>query len=120
MWQMRGLIDVDELPNRQIVIQIRFSDPGLDYNTYWAVVRPGVPCEICSSIPGFDIDLYVETDRISLSAILLSRTTISRELDEGRLFLSGDALLARTMDRWLYRRAKEDPQRVLQLEGEPC
>lgn len=115
MWKLHRLIDTNELPNRQVVIQFRFSDPGLDYDTYWALIRPGVPAEICTTIPGFDIDLYVETNRVSFSAILLSRTTISRELDEGRLFLSGDALLARTMGKWLYHRTKEDPRKVRQL-----
>lgn len=117
MWQMRGLIYAEELPNRQVVIQFRFSDPGLDYDTYWTLVRPGVPIEICSTIPGFDVDLYVETDRISLSSILLSRSTISREIEAGRLFLSGDARLARTMDRWLYNRTKEDRSDIRQLDA---
>lgn len=115
MWKMRNLIDTEELPKRQVVIQFRFSDPGLAYDTYWALIRPGVATEICTTIPGLDVDLYVETDRVSLSAILLSRTTISRELDQGRLFLSGDALLTRTMDRWLYHRTKEDPSAIWQL-----
>jgi DNA-binding HxlR family transcriptional regulator len=115
MWQMRGYIDTEHLPNRQIVIQFRFSDPDLEFNTYWALIRPGAPVEICSSIPGFDIDLFVETNRLSLSSIILSRTTITRELEDGRLFLSGDAILSRTMDRWLYRRTKESPDEILQL-----
>ncbi len=118
MWQMRGYIDPEQLPRRQIVIQFRFGDPGLDYDTYWALSRPGVPVEICSAIPGFDVDLYVETDKISLTSILLSRTTVARELDAGRLFLSGDAALARTMDRWLFRRIKEDGLEIRQLGDE--
>lgn len=116
MWQMRGLVFTDQLPKRQIVIQFRFSDPGLDYDTYWLLARPGSPTEICTEIPGFEIDLFIETDRISLASILLSRTTIEREKVEGRLFVSGDALLDRMMDKWLYRRTKEDPSEVLQLE----
>ncbi|MGI9388992.1 MAG: winged helix-turn-helix transcriptional regulator [Boseongicola sp.] len=116
MWDMRRLIFPEELPKRQIVIQFRFSDPNLEHNTYWALIRPGSPIEICVTIPGFDVDLYVETNRVSLSAIILGRTTIPRELDEGRLFLSGDALLAHTMDRWLYHRTKEEPKEVRQLE----
>jgi DNA-binding HxlR family transcriptional regulator len=118
MWHMRALIYPDQLPNRQVVIQFRFSDPGLDYDTYWALSRPGSPVEICSTIPGFDIDLYIETDRVSLSSIILSRTTIARELDAGRLFLSGDAVLTRTMDRWLHLRTKEDRREIRQLDAE--
>ena len=117
MWKMPRYIFADELPNRQIVIQFRFSDEGLDYNTYWALIRPGKQPEICTAIPGFDVDLYIETDGVSLAAILLSRATISREIEEGRLFLSGDSLLIRTIDRWLYHRTKENPEDILQLDG---
>ncbi|MGJ8585492.1 MAG: winged helix-turn-helix transcriptional regulator [Marinosulfonomonas sp.] len=116
MFHLRNYIDPDQLPKRQVVIRFRFSDPGLEYDTYWALVRPDVPVEICSSIPGFDVDLYVETDRFSISSILLARTTIAREIEANRLFLSGETLLARTMDRWFYRRDKEDPSDVLMLE----
>lgn len=116
MWELRRLIDQEELPKRQIVIQFRFGDEGLEYDTYWALIRPDKPVEVCVTIPGFDVDLYVETDRVSLAAIILSRTTISREIDEGRLYLSGDALLSRTMDRWLYHRTREDPGDIRQLE----
>lgn len=119
MWKMRGYIHHEHLPNRQVVIQFRFNDPGLDYDTYWALIRPGTPIEICTEIPGFDIDLFVETNCLSLSSIIVGRTTISRELDEGRLFLSGDAILSRTMNRWLYQRTAEDTDKVLQLEEEP-
>ncbi|MEP5090974.1 MAG: helix-turn-helix domain-containing protein [Paracoccaceae bacterium] len=115
MWHMRDLIDTDELPNRQIVIRFHFSDPELEYDTYWALARPGKLVEICTTIPDFDVDLYIESDRVTISSIILSRTTISREVDRGRLFISGDAALSRTMDRWLYHRTKEERSEILQL-----
>jgi len=118
MWHMRDYIYPDQLPSRQIVIQFRFSDLGLDYDTYWALSRPEMPVEICTTIPGFDVDLYVETDKVSLSSILLSRTTIARELDSGRLYLSGDADLVRTMDKWLHHRIKEKHSEIRQLDKE--
>ncbi|WP_299356941.1 helix-turn-helix domain-containing protein [uncultured Shimia sp.] len=116
IWQMRNYFIVDELPNRQVVIRFHFNDPDLEYDTYWALIRPGMPVEMCSTIRGLDVDLYVETDRVSLCSLFLSRTTIPREIEAGRLFLSGDAKLARTMDRWLGRRTKEDPDEVRQLD----
>jgi DNA-binding HxlR family transcriptional regulator len=116
MWQMRGYIDSEQLPTRQLVFQFRFTDPDLDYNKYWALIRPGFPVEICTTIPDYDVDLFIETNRMSLSSIILNRTTISRELEEGRLFLSGDAILSRTMDRWFYQRTKENASEVRQLE----
>ena len=65
-------------------------------------MNPGDPVQLCTSIPGFDVDLWVETTVPSLSAIILARSTVPREIDAGRMFVSGDALLARTMQRRLY------------------
>ncbi len=118
MWQMRNYIDPDQLPSRQLVFQFRFTDPDLDYDKYWALVRPGFPIEICTAIPDYDVDLFIETNCKSLSSIILSRTTIARELENGRLFLSGDAMLSRTMNRWFYKREKEEPSKVLHGDDE--
>lgn len=102
MWKMRGYFLRDKLPDKQVVIRFRFSDPGLEYDTYWALIRPGRPIEMCADIPGFDVDLYVETSKVSLVSVLLGRSTVEREIEADRMFLSGDALLARTMQNWLY------------------
>ena len=120
MWQMRGYIDREHLPARQLVFRFHFADPGLDYSKYWALIRPGFPIEICSTIPDFEVDLFIETNVMSLSSIILGRTTIARELEEERLFISGDAILSRTMDRWFYQRTKEDYSEVLKLESGPA
>lgn len=101
MWKMRHGFVRAALPSRRVVMQVRFSDEGLEYDTYWALIHPGADVEICTSIPGFDVDLFVETNVPSLLGIKLGRTTIARERDLGELFLSGDALLVRTVDRWL-------------------
>lgn len=102
MWKIRRLFDRDVLPKRRVVIRFHFNE-DLEYDTYWAVLTPGAPVEICTLIPGFEIDLFIETNTVSLLGILLGRTTIARERELGTLFLSGDAVLARTMDRWLSR-----------------
>jgi DNA-binding HxlR family transcriptional regulator len=101
MWKLRSGINEDALPRRRVVMQFRFSDPGLKIDTYWAIIQPGAPVEACSSIPGYDIDLYIETNRVSLQGILLGRATVAGELANGQLYLSGDPVLARTMPRWL-------------------
>jgi DNA-binding HxlR family transcriptional regulator len=101
MWKMRQCFVAEELPGRRVVLQFRFSDEGLDYDTYWALIRPGAPVELCSSVPGLEVDLFVETSVLSLSAIITGRTTVARELELGELFLSGDPVLRRTMPRWL-------------------
>jgi DNA-binding HxlR family transcriptional regulator len=118
MWQMRNYIDRDQLPSRQLVFQFRFTDPSLDYDKYWALMKQGFPAEICTTIPDFEVDLFIETTCMSLSSILLNRTTIPRELESGRLFLSGDAMISRTMQRWFYQSTKVDRSKVPQLKDD--
>lgn len=101
MWKMRRWIIVDELPPRRIVMRIRFTDEGLDYDTYWILTQPGAVPEICTSDPGFDVDLWLEVNAVSFGGILLRRTTLAREIDAGEIFVSGDQRLARTIPRWL-------------------
>lgn len=116
MWKMRGYILTEHLPARQVVIQFRFDDPGLDYNTYWALIRPGRPVEMCTDIPGFEVDLFVETSKVSLVSVILGRSTVAREIDADRMFLSGDARLARTMQSWLFVSAYGDAPGVRMLD----
>jgi DNA-binding HxlR family transcriptional regulator len=114
MWKMRRYFNRDALPRRRVVMQFHFNE-DLPNDTYWAVISPDTPVEICSLIPGFDVDLFIETSTMSLLGILLGRTTIARELELGTLFLSGDAVLVRTMDRWLPRSGYADFDGVLPL-----
>jgi DNA-binding HxlR family transcriptional regulator len=120
MWKMRNYFLEDALPRRRAVIQFRFSDADTEYDTYWALLQPGAPVEICTSIPGFDVDLFVETSVVALLAVLLGRTTISRQIEAGGLYLSGDAVLARTMDRWLKISDYAEVEGIAQLPAAPA
>jgi hypothetical protein len=102
LWGVRRRIDLAELPRRRAVIRFHFRDhPPLKYPHYWFVVEPGADLpELCSLDPGRDVDLYVETDVVSLGAIIEGRSSIEREKEKGSLFLSGDPGIARSMDRW--------------------
>lgn len=101
MWNMRKYVDASELPSRRVVVQFRFADEATEYDRYWVVVQPNAPVEICTSIPGFTVDLFVETNVVSMLGIFMGRTSFGRELDLGELFLSGDPVLSKTITRWL-------------------
>jgi len=97
------MIVLAELPRRRAVIRFHFrDDPPPKYPHYWLVVEPGANFpELCSLDPGRDVDLYIETDVVSLGAIIEGRSSMAREKERGGLFLSGDPVLARSMDSWL-------------------
>ena len=101
IWKLRRSVIATELPQRRVVMRFHFSDPNLDFDTCWLLAQPGSEVELCTSVPDFDVDLFVETTVKSISAILMARSTVSREVDEGRLFLSGDARIIKSIGKWL-------------------
>ena len=101
MWALRKRIIVDELPSRRTIIRFNFSDAKPPVSTFWMHTKPDEDVELCVQDPGFDVDLYVETSVPVLTGIYLGRLRFDREIDEGRLFLSGDRRLVRTIKRWL-------------------
>jgi DNA-binding HxlR family transcriptional regulator len=100
MWTLQKRIVAEELPQRRIVIRFNFSDATSPASTYWLLVVPNSPVELCASDPGFDVDLYVETAVSALTGIYLGRSTIDRESDRGRFFMAGDAMLEKTIPKW--------------------
>jgi DNA-binding HxlR family transcriptional regulator len=120
MWGLRRKIDVSELPKRRTVIRFQFKDePRPERPRYWLVTEPGaILPELCAYDPGLDIDLFVETTTVSLGAILTGRSTVDSETESGRLFLSGDTSIARTVDRWLRRSMYATLDGVAQLPSE--
>lgn len=103
MWALRPVIRRECFPARRVVIRFHFTDEEGRYPTYWYVAEPGMEPEMCVSVPNFDIDLYIEAKKISVGAIFLGRSTVAREVAEGRIFATGDPRLRRSMDKWLPR-----------------
>jgi DNA-binding HxlR family transcriptional regulator len=103
MWTVRRKIDILEMPRRRVVIRFQFrSEDGLQSRVYWLVVDPesALP-ELCSTDPGMDVNMFVEADTLAMASVMTGRTTIDREIHLGRLYLTGDQLLVRTIHRWL-------------------
>lgn len=108
MWKLRRDLVTEQLPQRRLAMRFHFSEPNLEFDTYWLLVRPGRENELCTEVPGIDVDLFVETSLTSLTSILLARSSVSKEVNRGQLYISGDATLAKTMDKWLPRSSYAD------------
>jgi DNA-binding HxlR family transcriptional regulator len=114
MWAMRNL-DTSAFPNRRIVIRFKFIDEAGPLDKYWLLFRPGLPLEICVDVPGFDVDVFVETTKQSFSAAIMGRSTIERECEQGRLFITGDAAILRSTKDWFPRSKHADLEGIAQL-----
>jgi len=115
MWKIRGHFATEALPKRRVVIRFHFDDEGLEYDTYWALCNPEAPVEICSSIPDYDVDLYIETNSMALEAIMIGRSDFPREIGLSRLFISGDPVLERSIEQWFLPGSCADVDGILQL-----
>ncbi len=105
----------EALPQRQVVMRFNFSDEPGPHKTWFFLVQPGAPCDVCVSLPDVDIDLYLELTKISLHAVCSGRSTVPREIEVGRLFVTGDPLLKRSMTQWLPRSYYADVEGIRML-----
>ena len=101
IWNIRQKLNVHELPRRKIVIRFHYVDAPKRNATNWIVVRPGEVVELCMRDPKFDVDLYVEAETQALASAWMGYSKLQTEIADGRIFLSGDPVLAKTIDRWM-------------------
>ena len=101
MWLVRRKINTDELPPTRIVMRFHFTDAPKTERTYWIVAKPGMAVDLCMSDPGFDVDLFIDTQITVLTGILFGRCSLSRELEQERLRLIGAPRISRTIGKWL-------------------
>lgn len=99
MWDMRRNLDPSPLPRRRNVIQFRFAELAPARRHYWFVVEPSGEVDLCSSDPGFEVDLYVATDLRTLTAIWMGLTTVAASRE--RIELDGNREIAANMQAWL-------------------
>jgi len=100
MWDMRRSLDVQHLPAGRCTIQFQFPELPAGRRHFWLVVeRRSV--DLCYIDPGHEVDLFVECALRTMTAIWMGLTSVRAELDAGRLDLSGDVSLARSMQQWL-------------------
>ena len=116
MWKLRRDIHGDALPDRRIVIRFHFNDDHLSTDTFWLVFYPNGERDLCKTAPNAEVDLYIETNLVSLGAILTARSSFERERENGGLFTSGDSRLERTMGDWLPMSAYRSVPGILPLK----
>jgi hypothetical protein len=117
MWLLRRKINTDELPPTRVVMRFHFADAPTPERSCWMIAKPGVAVDLCLSDPGFDVDLYVDTQVPVLTGVLFGRYSLSREIEQERIRLIGSPRISRTIGKWL-RLSTFAPSAVLaQMDG---
>lgn len=101
MWDMRRNLRFEPWPKSRQVIQFKYPDAPQRDRSWWLIVDPQDPVDLCSIDPGFDVDLYVTADLRSMTAIWMGLENVHKARENHCLVLAGDERLADTMETWL-------------------
>ena len=100
MWDMRRNLDPEPLPPRRVTIRFQYPEVRPSQRHWWLVVEDEA-VDLCSVDPGFEIDLFVESDLRTMTAIWMGLTSVRKALAADRLTLDGDRGVADRMQQWL-------------------
>lgn len=101
MWDMRRRLDPRPMPKRRTTVQFLYPELPAAQRAWWMIVTPGEDVDLCSSDPGFDVDLYVASDLKTMTAIWLGYETVRQAVRDERVKLTGDRELSQQMQTWL-------------------
>ena len=100
MYDYCRMIDTRHLPPGRTVLAFVFA--GLPkFAHWWIVINGPKERELCVHNPGGAPDLQIRTDVRTLTEIWAGDTEIRTARKDGRLQLTGDPVLIRTMPSWL-------------------
>jgi DNA-binding HxlR family transcriptional regulator len=100
MWDMRRNLNPTPLPPRRCTINFLFPEVNPAKRSWWLVVESG-KVDLCSTNPGFDVDLHVKSSLKSLTAVWMGVTSVRKELDSGQIELIGERSIADSIQQWL-------------------
>jgi DNA-binding HxlR family transcriptional regulator len=98
VWDMHRRINVDDLPDRRVVVQIDFI--GMHTRSYWLVLeRNGA--SVCAAHPGFEVNLLVTADSLALHRVWIGHQTLASAQRSGAIRIDGPRDFARAFPTWL-------------------
>ena len=115
MWDMRRGINPEPLPKRRVTIRFTYAELSDSRRNWWLVVEPSGDNDLCQVDPGHEVDIFVNASLRAMTSVWMGITTLSGEIDQGKIEIEGDRALIRSMQVWLGlspfagvpRRAKE-------------
>jgi DNA-binding HxlR family transcriptional regulator len=92
----------DQLPDRRVVVRFEFTDQPPNRRRIWMLFDRR-RAEVCLKPPGFDEDLIVETEAITLARWHIGQLEWSSALRSGAIRITGSRPLARALPTWNHR-----------------
>ena len=100
LWDMHRNIDHAALPPGRTVVQFTFRDVEPQLRDWWLVLTPD-DADVCDADPGHDIDVVLEADLRSLTALWMGELGWPQALRSQAVTLHGAGPLRRAFPTWL-------------------
>jgi DNA-binding HxlR family transcriptional regulator len=96
-WWMHLRVDQSQLPDRRVVVEFDYRGPGR--TVLWILLDRGQP-SVCTKHPGFDSDIVVTTDVLSLQRVFSGIETLATAQRDGSVVIDGPPSLTRAFGQW--------------------
>lgn len=100
MWDLRRRIDLEALPERQVVAGFTYDDAPRSMTRWWVVMNQD-HVDLCLKDHGFETDVEVTTDVRTMTRVWLGRVSFSEALRRHALEIEGPRDLCRRFPDWL-------------------
>jgi DNA-binding HxlR family transcriptional regulator len=97
MWWVRGTVRADVLPARRTVIHFHFRGAPEKLRRFWLVLPD---TDLCLTDPGFGVDVTVESDPQTLTAVWVGDLALAQAQRSGAITVEGRRELVRSFPAW--------------------
>ena len=100
MWDVRRSLQLDRLPEDQVVTFFRYRDAE-DGKRAWWLVRRAPGADLCFTDPGFSIDLQVDAEARAMAEVWIGKPELGAAMRSKRIKVNGPEHLVRSLPDWL-------------------
>lgn len=100
MWDIRRNFEPDPRPEHRFTVQFRYRQAREQLQDWWLVVEPG-DIDLCKFDPGFEVDVLVDADLRSMTAVWMGLTPLPEAVAAGKIRFDGAPRSARQVQSWL-------------------
>lgn len=100
MWDIRRNLNPEPLPPRRCTIQFQYPELPESRQNWWLVIDGG-EVDLCYFDPGYELDLLITGSLRTMTAIWMGLTVLQREIEQGRIQVEGEPMLAHSIQKWL-------------------
>jgi DNA-binding HxlR family transcriptional regulator len=97
MWDMHRRVMRERLPEKQVVAQFDYT--GIRQQSFWLILNRQ-EVSVCYFDPGFDVDLVVTVDTLTMHRIWVGHQSFESALRAGQVRIDGPRPLASQLPGW--------------------